>query len=194
MTWFDLATGDLLRRGVVGHVLPGTEPLTGVTAADITRLAGAALAIRFDKFSDGRGFTAARHVREVLGFDGPLVAQGHIIPDPRGEAMAPVTGPGAAGHAACPRIAARPVQDPEPPTLNFSSKIEVRVSGRHSEMVRRSALCPLCVLSASSPHHLRFLSASTIVLTYCPCVKSRLSTRRVFFPRRVILPTSRCHD
>ena len=81
MTWFDLATGDLLRRGVVGHVLPGTEPLTGVTAADITRLAGAALAIRFDKFSDGRGFTAARHVREVLGFDGPLVAQGHIIPD-----------------------------------------------------------------------------------------------------------------
>ena len=81
MTWFDLATGDLLRRGVVGHVLPGTESLTGVTAADITRLAGAALAIRFDKFSDGRGFTAARHVREVLGFDGPLVAQGHIIPD-----------------------------------------------------------------------------------------------------------------
>lgn len=81
MTWFDLATGDLLRRGVVGHVLPGTEPLTGVTAADITRLAGAPLAIRFDKFSDGRGFTAARHVREVLGFDGPLVAQGHIIPD-----------------------------------------------------------------------------------------------------------------
>ncbi|RZO31032.1 MAG: DUF934 domain-containing protein [SAR116 cluster bacterium] len=81
MTWFDLATGNLLRRGVVGHVLPGAAPLTGVTTADITRLAGAALAIRFDKFSDGRGFTAARHVREVLGFDGPLVAQGHIIPD-----------------------------------------------------------------------------------------------------------------
>ncbi len=81
MTWFDLATGDLLRRGVVGHVLAGAAPLTDITAADITRLAGAALAIRFDRFSDGRGFTAARHVREVLDYAGPLVAQGHIIPD-----------------------------------------------------------------------------------------------------------------
>ncbi len=42
---------------------------------------GAALAIRFDTFSDGRGFTAARHIRAVLAYEGPLVAQGHIIPD-----------------------------------------------------------------------------------------------------------------
>lgn len=81
MSWLELATGNLQRRGVVGHVLPGAAPVAGVTAADIARLADAALAIRFDKFSDGRGFTAARHVREVLGFAGPLVAQGHIIPD-----------------------------------------------------------------------------------------------------------------
>jgi uncharacterized protein (DUF934 family) len=81
MTWFDLATGDLLRRGVIGHVLAGSAPLSDVTGADIARLGGAALAIRFDTFSDGRGFTAARHIRAVLAYEGPLVAQGHIIPD-----------------------------------------------------------------------------------------------------------------
>ncbi len=81
MTWFDLATGDLLRRGVIGHVLAGSAPLSDVTGADIARLGGAALAIRFDTFSDGRGFTAARHIRAVLAHAGPLVAQGHIIPD-----------------------------------------------------------------------------------------------------------------
>jgi uncharacterized protein (DUF934 family) len=30
----------------------------------------AVLAIRFDKFSDGRGFTTARHLREALAFTG----------------------------------------------------------------------------------------------------------------------------
>ena len=81
MTWFDLATGDLLRRGPVGLVLAGGAPLSEITPADIARLAGGALAIRFDRFSDGRGFTAARHVREALHHDGQLVAQGHVIPD-----------------------------------------------------------------------------------------------------------------
>lgn len=81
MTWFDLATGTLLRRGVVGHVFVGNAPLSDITRADIARLSGAALVIRFDKFSDGRGFTAARHVREVLAFTGQLVASGHVIPD-----------------------------------------------------------------------------------------------------------------
>jgi len=74
MSWFDLATGDLLRRQVIGHVVAGGAPLSDITEADIARIAGAALAIRFDKFSDGRGFTTARHVREVLAFTGPLVA------------------------------------------------------------------------------------------------------------------------
>ena len=81
MTWFDLATGDLLRRGPVGLVLAGGAPLSEITPADIARLAGGALAIRFDRFPDGRGFTVARHVREALHHDGQLVAQGHVIPD-----------------------------------------------------------------------------------------------------------------
>ena len=81
MTWFDLVTGELLRRGVIGHVHAGGASLSDITAADITRIGGAALAIRFDRFSDGRGFTAARHIREVLAYTGTLVAQGHVIPD-----------------------------------------------------------------------------------------------------------------
>ena len=99
MTWFDLASGRCLHRGVIGHVLAAGTPLSdivditsaditsagitsvGITSADITRPAGAALAVRFDRFSDGRGFTVARHLREALGVNGPLVAQGQLIPD-----------------------------------------------------------------------------------------------------------------
>jgi uncharacterized protein (DUF934 family) len=81
MTWFDLATGNLLRRGVICHVLSGNAPLADITPADIAGLGGAALAVRFDRFSDGRGFTAARHIREMLAYEGALVAQGHVIPD-----------------------------------------------------------------------------------------------------------------
>ena len=89
MTWFDLASGRCLHRGVIGHVLAAGTPLSDIvditsadiTSAGITRPAGAALAVRFDKFSDGRGFTVARHLREALGVDGPLVAQGQLIPD-----------------------------------------------------------------------------------------------------------------
>ena len=36
--------------------------------------------ISFDKFSDGRGFTHARRIRES-GFSGWLVASGHVIAD-----------------------------------------------------------------------------------------------------------------
>lgn len=81
MTWFELATGNLVRRGVVGQVLSGADLPSILGGGDFTDPAGAAMAIRFDKFSDGRGFTLARHAREVLAFTGPLVAQGHVIPD-----------------------------------------------------------------------------------------------------------------
>ena len=91
MTWFELATGNLVRGGVVGHVMAGDVmagnlvadgvPSPAVGGGDAAHPAGAAMAIRFDRFSDGRGFTVARYVREVLAFTGPLVAQGHVIPD-----------------------------------------------------------------------------------------------------------------
>ena len=81
MTWLELATGKLVRRGEVGHIASGAVPPSALGGDDVTDLAGGALAIRFDRFSDGRGFTVARYVREVLGFTGKLVAQGHVIPD-----------------------------------------------------------------------------------------------------------------
>lgn len=37
--------------------------------------------IWFDKFSDGRGFTLARHLREAAHHTGLLVADGQLIPD-----------------------------------------------------------------------------------------------------------------
>lgn len=42
---------------------------------------GKAIAISFTKFSDGRGFTQARRLRSEFGYEGPLIAVGHIIPD-----------------------------------------------------------------------------------------------------------------
>ena len=39
------------------------------------------VAVRFPRFSDGQGFTLARHLREVLGHEGAIVARGHLMPD-----------------------------------------------------------------------------------------------------------------
>lgn len=46
------------------------------------KLEGVALiAIHFPKFSDGRGYTKARQVRERLGFEGEVRAVGDVLPD-----------------------------------------------------------------------------------------------------------------
>jgi uncharacterized protein (DUF934 family) len=37
--------------------------------------------IHFASFSDGRGFTMARHLREIVGYCHRLLASGHLIPD-----------------------------------------------------------------------------------------------------------------
>ena len=39
------------------------------------------VAVEFPKFSDGRGFTIARNLREKYGFAGDVRACGHVIPD-----------------------------------------------------------------------------------------------------------------
>ena len=81
MIWLDLAGGARRRRGPVGQVMAAGIPIADITRADMLRLGDAALVISFDKFSDGRGFTVARHVREALAFKGPIVATGHVTPD-----------------------------------------------------------------------------------------------------------------
>lgn len=58
------------------HLAPGTDP------ARLSDIAAYATAIRiaFPSFADGRGFTLARRLR-LLGYTGPLRAQGHVLAD-----------------------------------------------------------------------------------------------------------------
>lgn len=76
MRWFDLWRHRLLPVQDCQTVLQGA-----MLPEDICRPApDTPVAVRFEKFSDGRGFTLARHLRES-GFAGPLVACGSLIPD-----------------------------------------------------------------------------------------------------------------
>jgi uncharacterized protein (DUF934 family) len=56
---------------IASDTLP--EALPDVVGADLVRVA-------FPSFSDGRGFTLARHLR-AAGYDGRLRATGHVIAD-----------------------------------------------------------------------------------------------------------------
>ena len=79
---FDLATGtvmDAQDRHVADHVYDTSDVLPAI---DICAELGtkSVIKISFDKFSDGRGFSYARRIRES-GFVGGLVASGHVIAD-----------------------------------------------------------------------------------------------------------------
>jgi phosphoadenosine phosphosulfate reductase len=82
MALIDLKSGDLIEAAIEPVVTIDTSAVAGEQA-----LAGAALgsngpiAIRFPKFSDGRGFSLARLLREKHQFAGELRAVGHVIPD-----------------------------------------------------------------------------------------------------------------
>lgn len=73
------AERELLRgKGAIGIVLPNdAEP--DVLADDLVRIA--AISLRFPAFTDGRGFSQARILREQLGFRGEIRAEGPLIPD-----------------------------------------------------------------------------------------------------------------
>ena len=70
---------DLLERsGRTGVLLePGDDP--AALAAILERLA--LVAVRFPKFSDGRGYSSARLLRERYGFRGELRAVGDVLRD-----------------------------------------------------------------------------------------------------------------
>lgn len=74
-----LRRDDLLdRAGRVGVQLDaGDDP--GAIAADLDRLA--VVAIEFPKFSDGRGFSTARVLRDRYGYRGELRAVGDVARD-----------------------------------------------------------------------------------------------------------------
>ena len=57
-----------------GESMPEADILQSLSDSDV-------VAVYFEKFSDGRGFSFGRQLRCNLSRDHPLVANGHIIPD-----------------------------------------------------------------------------------------------------------------
>ncbi len=64
-------------EGTVGLVLEADQPPSAI-AAELSRLD--LIAVNFPVFTDGRGFSTARELRE-LGFSGEIRATGHFIRD-----------------------------------------------------------------------------------------------------------------
>ena len=62
------------------HLACGDE-MPSPTALKDCLAKGTAVIIDFPVFSDGRGFTLARQLRQALPAPHPIVAAGHIIPD-----------------------------------------------------------------------------------------------------------------
>ncbi|MGA8055665.1 MAG: DUF934 domain-containing protein [Burkholderiales bacterium] len=68
----------LARKGRIGVLLePADEP--GAIAADLERLA--LVAVNFPQFTDGRGYSTARLLRERYGYKGELRAVGDVLRD-----------------------------------------------------------------------------------------------------------------
>ncbi|HYQ99406.1 MAG TPA: DUF934 domain-containing protein [Casimicrobiaceae bacterium] len=70
--------GALLARGDVGVLLAPTDDPSAL-AADVGTLP--VIAIDFPKFTDGRGYSIARLLRERQGFTGELRAVGDVLRD-----------------------------------------------------------------------------------------------------------------
>lgn len=66
---------ETVRTGVL--LEPGDDPDS--LAADLARLG--MIAIRFPSFTDGRGYSLARHLRERHGWTGALMACGDVLRD-----------------------------------------------------------------------------------------------------------------
>ncbi|MGH1346460.1 MAG: DUF934 domain-containing protein [Nannocystales bacterium] len=87
------ATGDILvdvgRWVAEGEALRGRPDKVGVLlqpSDDVLTLDGtldglALVAVAFPKFTDGRGYSSARLLRDRLGYTGELRAVGHVLPD-----------------------------------------------------------------------------------------------------------------
>lgn len=76
--WLSEAGSLRSRDGKVGVVVqPGDDVLTLAGTLDDVAL----VAVAFPKFTDGRGYSSARLVRDRLGYTGELRAVGHVLPD-----------------------------------------------------------------------------------------------------------------
>lgn len=77
--WLDLHTSELREPETVCPLFNAGMGLS--EAATYLDDSGRPVGVWFDRFSDGRGFTLARHLRQAARHAGPLLADGHLIPD-----------------------------------------------------------------------------------------------------------------
>ena len=76
--WREYRQRWLARKGAIGVALsPSDDPL--LLAEDLERLS--LITIAFPSFTDGRGYSSGRLVRERLGFQGELRAVGEVLID-----------------------------------------------------------------------------------------------------------------
>ncbi len=76
--WLSEAASLQSRKGKVGvSVQPDDDVLTLAGSLDPVAL----VAVVFPKFTDGRGYSSARLLRDRLGYTGELRAVGHVLPD-----------------------------------------------------------------------------------------------------------------
>jgi uncharacterized protein (DUF934 family) len=76
--WFDQHSDLSQHSGAVGVWIEGNEEIESVAEQLVS---APVVAIRFPKFVDGRGFSAARLLRERYGYQGEIRAIGEIIRD-----------------------------------------------------------------------------------------------------------------
>jgi phosphoadenosine phosphosulfate reductase len=77
MAWLDLTSGSLMEAPDYDVLLAPESDDDALKAASQK----GAVAIQFEKYRDGRGFTLARALRDEFQFKGLLVAAGTLIPD-----------------------------------------------------------------------------------------------------------------
>ena len=83
----DMAVLDLNSAEIAKLGRPEADLAMDVAPSELAGLVpskSSVVTIRFDRFSDGRGFTIARRLREALGHSGAILASGHLIHDQAG--------------------------------------------------------------------------------------------------------------
>jgi phosphoadenosine phosphosulfate reductase len=82
MVWLDFQTRALVAEpqlDITIQIDSDDEALKA--AATKATQSGGIIGIPFEKYKDGRGFTLARILREEFGFQGEIIAFGHVVPD-----------------------------------------------------------------------------------------------------------------
>jgi|TARA_E500000178_G_scaffold85192_1_gene83750 uncharacterized protein (DUF934 family) len=81
--WFDLKSDRSVSVDRDINTIDASASLAGLAdlPTDSSGQLQSPVTIHFASFSDVRGFTMARHLREIVGYCHRLLASGHLIPD-----------------------------------------------------------------------------------------------------------------